>query len=283
VLGDPRERRVGVVPAVGAQRADVEVDADEAAALRDRVELVVQQVAAVRAEGVDAGVAGDQRPGVELGDVPEAGGVEMAEVDRDAELTAAAHQPLAGLGEPRPGVGRRRELERDAVRERVRAAPDEPERAQAGRVPDLERIEVGVDRLRALEVEHDAERLAGQAGVEVGGVADEPDRAVRGFEQPEQPRAERADRAGGLLPVDRRGVGDLVAAGRTLDVPVAGRRQHGEHARGEPARAGARDRDRGGLLVEDRRVGRALLVEVAEHVVVAVDDRSHALQPTMPR
>jgi hypothetical protein len=54
VLGDLRDRRIGVVAAVRAQRADVEVDPDEAAAGADRVELVVGEVARVGAERVDA-------------------------------------------------------------------------------------------------------------------------------------------------------------------------------------------------------------------------------------
>ena len=41
------------------------------------------------AERVGAGVAGDERPGVEPRDVPEARFVEVAEVDEDAELGAA--------------------------------------------------------------------------------------------------------------------------------------------------------------------------------------------------
>ena len=97
VLGDPRDRRVGVVGAVGAQRAGVEADADQAAAGRDRVELVVGEVAGGRAQRVDARVRGDQRAVERARDVPEAGGVEVAEVDGDAELGAAAHELHAGV------------------------------------------------------------------------------------------------------------------------------------------------------------------------------------------
>ena len=59
---DQGQRRVRVLGAVGAEEADVEVDADEAAALADRAQLVVGQVARRGAERVRAGVRGDQRP-----------------------------------------------------------------------------------------------------------------------------------------------------------------------------------------------------------------------------
>ena len=264
VLGDPLDRRVGVVAAVGAQRAGVEVDADQAAARRDRVELVVGQVARRRAERVDARVRGDQRP-VELArDVPEPGGVEVAEVDGDAELGAAPHELDAGVREARAGVGRGRVAERHAVPERVGAAPDRAERAQPGRVPDLERVEVGVDRLGALHVEDHAERVAGQAGVEVGDVAHEPDRAVRRAQQPHEARAERADRASGLLPGHAGRVRDLPAARGAGDPIAAGRRQHGEQARRQPARTRRGHRDRRRAVGQQRIVGGAVVVEARE-------------------
>ena len=132
VLGDRAERRVPVVGAVRAQRADVEVDADEAAAGGDRVELVVGQVAGGRADRVRARVRGDERAVEMAGDVPEPGRVEVAEVDRDAELGAALDEPDAGVGEAGAGVGARRVAERHAVRERVLRG-SRPARASAGR------------------------------------------------------------------------------------------------------------------------------------------------------
>ena len=73
----------------------------------------------------------------------------------------ARDERTAGVGEAGAGVGRARERERDAVRERVRARPDEPDRADAERVPLVEVGEVGLERVGALEVQdrRDASRL----------------------------------------------------------------------------------------------------------------------------
>ena len=68
---------------------------DEPAGGADRVELGVGEVAAGRAQRVGARVRGDQRRQLEPRDVPEAGLVEVAEVDGDPQLGAAAHEPRA--------------------------------------------------------------------------------------------------------------------------------------------------------------------------------------------
>ena len=94
----------------------------------------------------------------------------MREVDQDAQLVAAPDQRLAGLGQARPGVGRARELERHAVAERVRPAPDQAERAQPGLVEDLERIQPRVDRLGALDVEDHRQHALLEAALELGPV-----------------------------------------------------------------------------------------------------------------
>ena len=143
VLGDRRERRVVVVGAVGAQEADVEVDPDQAAARADRAQLIVGQVARGGAECVRAGVRGDERRAAQLGDLPEPARVEMREVDEDPQLGAGADQRPPGVREPRPLIGRSRERERHAGGERVRPAPDQPERAHARGVQDLELVEPG--------------------------------------------------------------------------------------------------------------------------------------------
>ena len=154
VVGDQGQRGVGVVGEVRAQERRREDDPDEAVAGGDRVELGVGEVARGGADRVGARVAGDQRPGLELGDVPEAGLVQVAEVDEDAELGAGTDQRPAGVGQPRADVGRGGEGELDAGREGVGTAPDRAEAAQPGGVPVLERLEAGVDRLGALEREN---------------------------------------------------------------------------------------------------------------------------------
>ena len=82
--------RVRVVLAVFAQKADGVVQADQAVALADRVQLLVGQVARNRAKRMGVGVGGDQRGVCVFLNVPKALLVQMGEVDQDAK-------PIAGL------------------------------------------------------------------------------------------------------------------------------------------------------------------------------------------
>ena len=100
------------------------------------------------------GVRRDERRVGERGDVPKTLLVQVRQVDEDLQLVADVDQRLALVGQAGAGVRRAREAERDAVPENVRPAPDQPERAQAGLVQHLQHLEVAVDRLGALEVQH---------------------------------------------------------------------------------------------------------------------------------
>ncbi|STU73816.1 Uncharacterised protein [Klebsiella pneumoniae] len=53
--------RVAIAPAVGAQESIAEIDAHHAAAVADRPQLLVGQIARLRAQGVGIGVGGHQR------------------------------------------------------------------------------------------------------------------------------------------------------------------------------------------------------------------------------
>ena len=81
---------------------------------------------------------------------------------------------------------------------------------------------------------------------------------------------------------DRRRERDVVAAGVRVISHVRRRRQHGEQPGGEAARCA-----RGTVIVAVSSLSSAssaapVLVQVAEHVVVAVDHRSHPRDRTMP-
>ena len=166
---------------------------DEPVALADRAQLVVGEVARRGAQRVRAGVRGDERARAQLGDVPEALRVEVRDVDEDPQLAARADQRAARVGQPRALVGRAGEAERDAGRERVRPAPDEAERAQAGRVEHEQLVERRPDRLGALGVQHRGEPVA----VEVGGRARDAQAPAGLALEPEQERdlRERLGRA----------------------------------------------------------------------------------------
>ena len=148
-------RRVRVVGAVGAEEAGVEVDADEAAALADRAQLVVGEVARRGAQRVGAGVGGDERRAavLERVDVPEPAAVQVGDVDEDPQLVAGRDERRPALERPGPSSGLPGEPERHAGGEVVRAAPGQPERAHPRGVEQLELLEPRADRLGALEVQ----------------------------------------------------------------------------------------------------------------------------------
>ena len=79
---------------------------------------------------------------------------------------------------PGPVSGDDGKVERDAMAEQVRPRPDQPERAQPGRVPGIERIEIGVDRLRALDVDLDREGAVRHRPLDVGNGPDDANRTL---------------------------------------------------------------------------------------------------------
>ena len=81
VADDVLERRIGQHASVGAQEAGGEIDADQAAALADRGELPVGQVARMRAERMRVRMGRDERRVAERGDVPKALLVQVRQVD----------------------------------------------------------------------------------------------------------------------------------------------------------------------------------------------------------
>ena len=134
-VGDDRgERRVGVVGAVGAQERRGEDDADEPAGGGDRVELGVGEVARRRRTARarrSARRSAARRPSRATSQKPAS-----LRWLRSTAMPSSAQRRTSrrpAVGQARAGVGRGGEGERDAVGERVRPAPDGPERAQARR------------------------------------------------------------------------------------------------------------------------------------------------------
>ena len=273
------ERGVGVAAAVRAQEARREVDADEAAALADRGELAVGEIARMRRQRMGVRMRRDERRVGELRHVPEAGLVEVRQVDQDAARVAVGDERAPGIGQPRPGVGRRREAERNAAGKGVRPAPDEPERTQAGLVEDVEEVEIGVDRVRALDVQHAREHAAADRALDLGGAAADLHGARRGALDAEQERrhVDRHPLREGELEVLRerhvvgRGRHQLLDL-RAAAARVVGGREDREEPAGKAAAAGlrqvdmarrprrrgrrARPRRRAGTAAGERRYGR---------------------------
>ena len=179
VPGDQLDRSVVGVREVLAQEGGRVHDPDQTARRSDRVQLSVGHVARVLRQRVGARVAGDQRARFDPGDVPEPLLVEVAEIDEDPQLATARHQSPAGVGQPAAGVRARRRAEGDPLPEPVRPAPHRAERAQPRLVPERERLQLRVDRLGPLDVQHGRrrQRRIVVRGVEVRGRAGDRDRA----------------------------------------------------------------------------------------------------------
>ena len=200
----------------------------------------------------------------------------MAEIDDDAELGAAHDEGAPRVGQAGPGVRRGREAKGHAVAERAGPAPDQPDRAHAGRVPGVERREARVDRLGALEVQDHRQGAVRVAAVQCGGVRDDGHRAVAGRRQrvgaPDGARGERR----GLGMVDRAGVGHVrqrpggprvVRRGR-VDREQCAAEPPGTSAGQVDLAVGQPGEELGGVAVAG--------LELAQHVVVAVEDDGHA-------
>ena len=116
---------------------------------------------------------------------------EMTDVDHDPQLGAAAHEREPGLRQTGPGVRGGGRDERDAVTERVGPAPNGAQRAEPRRIPQLERLQSRIDRLRPLEVEHRHRRpVPAERGVQIVHAASETNRT--GALEREQAPGDRA-------------------------------------------------------------------------------------------
>jgi hypothetical protein len=113
-----------------------------------------------------------ERRRAQLGDVPEAALVQVREIDEDPHAVARPHELAARGRQARTGVRRAGEPERYTLGEGVGTAPDEAEGAQARTIEHLEGVELGIDRVRALEVEDRGHRPAVEAGPELVDVTD---------------------------------------------------------------------------------------------------------------
>ena len=155
-------------------------------------------------------------------------------------------------------------------------APDEAERAHAGGVPRVERRQAGVDRLGALEVQHHGERAVGAAAVQRGDVGDHATApslaAASACARPIAPAVKAVacawstGSAYGMSDSDPREPTRRLRRGRV----------DREQAAGQAAGAGAREVDVAlGQAGEEVRGRAAVGLQLAQRVVVAVEDRGH--------
>ncbi len=236
-----------------------------------------------------AGMARHQRRVRQPGDVVAALGVEVAEVDHDPERVAFAHQVAPRGGQPVAGVGRAREGEGHAMAVARRPRPDRPERAQPGRVPQMQRVEIG-DRLGPFHVHDRGDAPRGDRPAQVGRGQAEIERP--GPRQRQQRRRLGEGMGQGGLGGDRRGGRNaerrLGQAGEVVQVEAAVEDRHpdGEEPAGDAAGLHPREVEMPGAVPrppERRAALRRHGHQPLEKVVVAVEDRDHAPTPCTPR
>ena len=182
------ERRVAIVTAVRTQEARGEVETGEAAGFADRRQLLVGQIARVRADRVGVGVRRDQRRIRDLGNVPKAALIEVRQIDQNPQPVAGADQRLAEIGQTGAGIGRGRTAERHAVAEHIRPAPHRPKRAQPRCVQHVKQFEIRIDCFGAFDMQHRRQRAVGEAAFDIGNSPANTNAPVRLPLDPEQQR-----------------------------------------------------------------------------------------------
>ena len=174
---------------------------------------------------------------------------------------------------PGSDVGRGRKPEGHALAEDRRAAPDRAERAQAGAVKHVERVEIAVDRLGAFEM-HDCGHVPlVETGTNGGGVGADPEQAAR--LQPEEQRRFGQNRVerGGALDGLRQGQGVVrsLHLAVTVGLGLPGADPDREEAASEAARLRLRQ------IELPRAIGREVAVGVrqqaGQRVVVTIEYR----------
>src|SRR5262245_14686219 len=111
--------RVGVLTAVLAQETGREINADHAAGFADPGELLISEVAGVRAQGMGVGMRRHQRRVAERSDIPEPALIEMRKVDQDPEPVAGTNEFLAQVGQAGASIRRRGTAKWHAMPERI--------------------------------------------------------------------------------------------------------------------------------------------------------------------
>jgi len=205
-----------------AEKADMEIDAEEATLRSQRTDLLVGQVPWYRTQSPTIGMTGHDWLRGALDDVPESGIVQVRDVDQDTELVARSYQCPAEIGQPSSAI-----VGADSFGIDVRATPGQPQRTQTEPIAQAQHSELGIDRLRSLEVQDRTERPVAKAALEFSDIRDQLHPATRRSDHLQQP-VDRAQRPRERLPgkicvTDEHGAehGRHVATSRSRQIHVA--------------------------------------------------------------
>ncbi len=190
---------------------------------------------------------------------------------RSHSTTSAA----AGIGEPHARVELRLGQHRRAVTEGVRPGPDEAERAQAGGVQHLERVEIRVDALGAFDMRQDSDASLFYGAANGGGVGADRQVGRQLAGEPAHP-GEHGQREADRALLWHGGEVRRVAGVEIVPALDSGGREHGEEPAGKPAAPRPLQVDVQPLRARCEVMGLAApgtQLELQQRVVVAVEDR----------
>ena len=165
------EPSVGVDLPVGPEETGSEIDADHSARIADRGKLSIGEISRVRTYGIGIGVGCNQRRIAQARHVPEALFVQMGQVDHHPPLIAGLDQVFAQSGQSRAGIGRARKTKGHAMAKDIGPAPHETDRAQTRFIQDVQRVEIGINRLGTLDMHDRTHHAGGEAGADLLGVS----------------------------------------------------------------------------------------------------------------
>ena len=171
MVGQQAQRRVGVVAAVRAQEAHREVEPDQAAGLADRGELAVGQVARAGAKACALEWLATSGASLKAATSQNPASLRWLRSIMIRSSLQARTSALPASVRPGPVSGELGKRNGTPCPNALGRLQTGPQGTQPRRVQDLEPLQLGVDRLPHLDVEHGGERALVEAAADVGGAA----------------------------------------------------------------------------------------------------------------
>ena len=119
-------------------------------------------------------------------DIPKPRLVQMAQVQHDAQPVAFGDQPLARLGQPRPGIRAARKGKGHAMAKDRGPRPDRPQRPQPHAMKHMQRVKPRINRLGPLHMQDARDHALGQTVAQFGHRGANLEPPVRGPRHPHQ-------------------------------------------------------------------------------------------------
>ena len=225
--------RVAVAPSVGAQESIAEIDAHYAAAVADRPQLPVGQIARLRAQGVGIRVGGHQWGGGMVGGIPKGLFIHVRNIDLHLQGVGLSDERNALASETRPAVRAAGKGAGDPAAEAIGDVPERTNAAHPGAIKGLQIFALRVEPASTFDVRHHRQRVILATAFDIRRAQAQPRATgVMGANRLEDSQ---------LLPEDRPRIPRLAGVLRRHAGDILLRRhKEGEQAAGQPALADTR-------------------------------------------